>query len=127
MMRLLVCGSRWWIDKEFIRRVLKGYETEYGPLLIIEGGAKGADTIAREIATEEAWVVLEYQAQWNKYGRAAGPIRNQQMIDEGQPEEVVAFHMEGSRGTQDMIDRARKAGLLVAVYKKERVNEENCV
>ena len=50
-----------------------------------------------------------YEAQWDKYGKAAGAIRNQQMLDEGKPELVVAF--PGGRGTEDMVNRAKKAGL----------------
>ena len=55
--------------------------------------------------------VKEYPADWQKHGRAAGPIRNQQMLDEGKPDLVVAF--DGGRGTADMIARAEKAGVRV--------------
>jgi hypothetical protein len=52
-----------------------------------------------------------YVAQWKKHGRAAGPIRNQRMLDEGKPDLVVAF--PGGRGTADMIRRAERAGVPV--------------
>jgi hypothetical protein len=60
---------------------------------------------------------MEYPAQWHKYGRAAGPIRNQQMLAEGKPDLVLAFHddIDGSRGTKDMVNRARRAGVKVEV------------
>jgi hypothetical protein len=52
-----------------------------------------------------------YPADWAKHGRAASPIRNQQMLDEGRPNLVVAF--PGGRGTADMVRRARSAGVEV--------------
>lgn len=55
----------------------------------------------------------EFRAAWNRWGNAAGPIRNQQMIDEGEPDLVVAF--PGSSGTLDMIKRSQKAGIEVII------------
>ena len=68
--------------------------------------ARGADRFAQEWANANgvAWIV--YDANWTKHGRAAGPIRNQQMLDEGRPTLVVAF--PGGRGTADMVRRARE-------------------
>ncbi len=62
--------------------------------------------------------VDKFPAAWDKYGKAAGPIRNQQMIDEGRPDFVIAFHSNvgQSRGTMDMLCRANKAGLVVTLY-----------
>lgn len=76
-------------------------------VVIISGAAKGADTMALDWAVVNWCQFEEYPAQWKLYGRKAGPIRNQQMIDEGKPNLVVAF--PGGVGTQDMIRRARKA------------------
>jgi hypothetical protein len=57
----------------------------------------------------------EFSADWQKFGKAAGPIRNQQMLDEGKPDLVIAFHedLENSKGTQDMINRAKVQGVPV--------------
>jgi hypothetical protein len=55
-----------------------------------------------------------YKAEWDKHGRAAGPIRNQQMLDDGKPDLVLAF--AGGRGTDDMCRRAREAGIEVRRY-----------
>jgi hypothetical protein len=86
---------------------------------IIEGGATGADTIAKSIAEFYGFKVNEYRANWNKYGRAAGPIRNQEMLDKEEPGIVVAFmkysNAESSRGTKDMIKRAKDGKFHVKV------------
>jgi hypothetical protein len=82
-----------------------------GITLLIAGGARGADTLAEEWAKIQEVECSVYHADWAKHGRAAGPIRNQQMLDEGQPTLVVAF--PGGRGTADMVRRSRNAGLEV--------------
>lgn len=95
---------------------------EYGNTLpdnitIIHGGATGVNTIADEWAVVN-WTGLEaYRADWDKYGKAAGPIRNKQMLTEGRPDLVVAF--SGGRGTAGMIKLAKEAGVEVLEVKYE--------
>jgi len=86
-----------------------------GNFTVIEGEATGADTLARETAKLLDLPFEPYPAQWEKYGRAAGPIRNSQMLLEGKPNAVVAFHtnLAQSKGTANMVNQARKAGLPV--------------
>jgi hypothetical protein len=93
---------------------------------VMEGGAKGADAAARAWACRpfSPGVLIEhfpFPADWDKYGKAAGPIRNQQMLDEGHPDMVIAFHddLTNSKGTKDMVKRAKKAG--VPVYLVSRL------
>jgi hypothetical protein len=90
---------------------------EYLPIdVIIEGEAPGADTLGREFAIEYGIPVEPFPAQWNTHGKAAGPIRNQRMIDEGHPTCAVAFYdkpRSESRGTADMVRRLKKAGIVV--------------
>lgn len=82
---------------------------------IIHGMARGADRMGGEYAKVHGIPVLEFPALWNQYGNRAGPIRNAQMLKEGQPDVVVAFRGPNSRGTQNMINQARKAGIPVTV------------
>lgn len=112
-MRLLVCGSRTWDDLVAIRSELIARQ----PSLVIEGEARGADLLARQAAEELGIPVLPFPADWQQYGRAAGPIRNRQMLDEGQPDEVLAFSpdLAKSKGTRNMVEQARKRGLPVTV------------
>lgn len=131
-MRVLICGDRDWKDVEFIRywierlkenheevhHALQDYPGGFDPLVILEGEARGADRIAREQAELLGIQVDRYPAFWNKYGKSAGPIRNQQMIEEGMPDVIMAFHddIENSKGTKDMLKRAKRAGLRYRLF-----------
>src|SRR5271157_4556092 len=112
-MRVLVCGSRTWNDYGKIVRELVGLGA--APHTIIEGGAKGADLLAQRAALALNWPWQEVKADWDKYGRAAGMIRNKQMLVEGQPDLVLAFWDGVSRGTANMIELAKKANIPVKV------------
>lgn len=106
-MRVLVCGGRDYANVDRVYAVLD----DIAPSHIIHGGAKGADAIAAMWADERRVPVDAYCAMWDEHGRAAGPLRNQRMLDEGKPDLVVAFL--GGRGTADMVRRARAAGVEV--------------
>ena len=113
-MRLLICGDRNWSDGFSIREILE----KFRPDVVIEGCANGADKLAG-IAGEELGIeVLRFPADWQKYGRSAGPIRNSQMLKEGNPDVVVGFHykIEESKGTRDMLTRAKKAGKATFIF-----------
>ena len=84
--------------------------------VLIEGGAKGADRLARKAveALGYAVEVLEFLADWDQYGKAAGHIRNERMLDEGKPDVVVAFlskPLAESKGTANMVRLAKGAGV----------------
>jgi hypothetical protein len=111
MLKVLVCGGRNFDDSLTLGSWLGGIHKRQGIALLIEGGARGADFMARKFAEWAGIPVRTFPADWDAHGKAAGPIRNQQMLDEGKPDIVVAF--EGGRGTADMIDRAEKAGVRV--------------
>jgi hypothetical protein len=126
MMRVLVCGSRDWTDEQAIFTVLNGYLSHDMPMTVIEGGARGADSIAERWALihqdtqsmssppEKLVELCVYPAQWEKYGRTAGPRRNMHMLADGKPDVVWAFvnkPLHESRGTADMVRRTRKAGI----------------
>lgn len=111
-MRIIVTGGRHYRDTATIRRVLEEYHQTPPPTLV-HGGAPGADSEAAYVAAYLLeWPVEAHPADWQRHGRAAGPIRNQQMADAG-ADLVLAF--PGSRGTADMVRRARAAGIPVRV------------
>jgi hypothetical protein len=113
-MRVLVCGGRDYADYVNVVKMLSALETMRGPFTtIIHGCARGADTLADRYARANDIVVAKFPADWERYGSAAGPIRNRQMLDEGKPDLVVAF--PGGRGTANMVQQARRVG--VEVYK----------
>lgn len=114
-MRLLICGDRNWTDISFMRNLMKDLPKD---TVIIQGCARGADSIAGLLADELDLVQEKYPANWNVHGRAAGPIRNQRMLTEGKPTHCWAFHddIDHSRGTADMLWRAKTAGLIWEHY-----------
>lgn len=117
-MRVLICGDRNWANRDAIWDAILKY-CKPGDT-IIHGAARGADSIAGEIGNMMAskLTVLPFPADWAQYGKAAGPIRNQQMLIEGKPDEVWAFHddLPNSKGTKDMVTRAEKAGVRVRKF-----------
>jgi hypothetical protein len=113
MTRVLFCGDRDWNDGDAIRKAFDRFR----PSVVIEGEARGADKLSRREAelrgmSVKDGTILPFPADWGRYREAAGPIRNQQMLDEGNPDLVVAFHSDlaNSKGTADMVKRAREAG-----------------
>jgi SLOG family YspA-like protein len=111
--RLLVTGSRDWTDGLTIEAEL----ARVRPALVIEGGARGADRLAAAAARRLGIEVLELPTDWQREGRRAGVLRNVQMLREGRPTQVLAFHddLPASRGTAHMCRIAHQAGLLVTL------------
>lgn len=117
-MSVIVCGGRDYKDRARVFEVLGeilGYagHPDCRRLEIIHGGADGADKLADEFADYAGHRTTVFKAEWAKHGKAAGPIRNQQMLDEGKPSLVIAF--PGGRGTADMVERARKANIPIKI------------
>lgn len=112
--RVLVCGGRDYADQSMLFGVLDMLSEERVINCVIQGGASGADKLARMWAISRNHHFDTFDADWRSLGKAAGPIRNQRMIDEGKPTLVLAF--AGGRGTADMIGRARSAGIPVQQF-----------
>lgn len=112
-MRVLVCGGRDYSDGGKLRSVLNKLHAEAGIDKIIEGGANGADRLARQWAYDQDISSDTYEADWENQGSFAGPARNTRMLTDGKPDLVIAF--PGGRGTADMVKKARKAGVQVVL------------
>lgn len=110
-MRVLVCGGRDFTDKILLEFTLDQFKKWNQIDCIIEGDARGADKLAGYWARKNKIDNIKFPARWDLYGNAAGPIRNQLMIDEGKPNIVIAF--PGGTGTQDMCERADQANITV--------------
>jgi hypothetical protein len=110
-MKALVCGGRGYTDAERMARVMDAAVERLGVTEIIQGGAPGADHLAKQWALTHGIPQTEFPADWSRFPKAAGPIRNQQMLDEGKPDLVIAF--PGSDGTANMVGKAKKAGIRV--------------
>lgn len=117
--RVAVTGSRSFADAAHVTKVLDLVLREHGPFTLVEGGATGADSLARqwaEYTSKITWVYIDpFPADWARHGKAAGPIRNQEMIDSGL-DLLVAF--PGGRGTADMVRRAKKARVPILYSRK---------
>lgn len=116
-MKLLVCGSRDYPDNRYIARCIHYLHATYGITAMCHGGARGADTIAGEVAAKLGIPCRVFPADWKNNGKAAGPIRNIEMLEVFEPDMVLAFPIGESRGTYHMIDIAKKAGVKVIVRK----------
>jgi len=114
-MKVLVCGSRN-LDRSWLKRIRDRFERLPADSIVIEGGAKGADSLARIAAQDTGLDVVEMPANWKRYGLPAGPIRNRRMLDL-QPDIVIAFHpkIEESSGTKDCVAEAKRRGILIEV------------
>lgn len=116
MTRLLVTGSRDWEDYDVIRdRILGLYDNVGYPLTIVEGGARGVDKMAAQVAIDNGLWLEEYPADWSK-GRAAGIIRNQQMVDT-KPDYCYAFIRNNSKGATHCANAAKKAGIPTVIFR----------
>lgn len=110
-MKTLVCGGRYFDDTAALDAELDRIHAENPITLLIHGAARGADNMAAFWAANKGVPRKAFPADWKSHGRAAGPIRNKQMLVEGAPDLVVAF--KGGRGTENMIGLAQAAGVTV--------------
>lgn len=122
-MRVLVCGDRNWNDSSAVSAALFGWNALIGDdpdYVVIEGGARGADAAGAEWAKNFATEHIQFPADWKQFGRAAGPIRNQQMLVEGKPDLVLAFHddLASSKGTRHMVETAKRQGFPVYIISR---------
>ena len=105
--RVLVFGGRDWCDRARTEEVLRQYLWEGDT--VVHGGASGADALAGDIAGRVLGLDVEvHPADWKRYGKGAGPRRNQEMLDSGLD---YAIGFPGGRGTADMLGRLQRAGV----------------
>lgn len=114
--RVLVCGGRNYADRERVYSILDTAHAANPIILLIHGGASGADRLGADWAISRHVSCGEYPANWDRDGKAAGPIRNQLMLEDTKPHLVISF--PGGRGTADMVRRAKNAGVPVVTVRK---------
>lgn len=123
--RVLVTGSRWWSDRATVYGWLdyhaqQGHALGHDRMVVIHGGAIGADMMAQGWCDGGGAGLIKvafriYRPRYSEYPRRVAPLkRNQEMVDAG-ADVCLAFHLNKSKGTQDCIDRAIKAGIPVAI------------
>lgn len=108
-LRLLVCGGREYDDDDRAYAILDRIREKYGVVVVIEGGARGADAIARRWAVYKLLPIITEKADGLAHPKAAGPIRNLKMLRDHKPTYVLA--LPGGRGTAHMVARSQEAGV----------------
>jgi YspA, cpYpsA-related SLOG family len=120
---ILITGCRDWKDGKMIKDALTQFSGK--KVLLIHGDCRGADKLSGIAAKELGFSLSVKPADWDKYNKAAGPIRNKEMIKEaleyqtqGIPTLVLAFHdsLEESKGTLNCVNEAKKQGLKVILH-----------
>ena len=116
MSYLLIAGSRDFDDAETFEKVVREHVTK--ETVIVEGAAKGADMMAREYARVNGLRFVEFKPDWRKYGRAAGPKRNDEMTEYISDRNGAALYFwDGqSKGTKQCIESAKKRGIPVTIW-----------
>jgi predicted membrane GTPase involved in stress response len=118
-MIILISGSREYSDLEFVKEYVKLLPSD---TILLNGRARGVDNVARNTALFNDIRVRDYPAEWRKYGKGAGFIRNHIMVDLA--ELIICFWDGESPGTKDVIDYSLQQNKPLVVYNKFCVKEE---
>lgn len=117
MIKVIIAGTRDFNDYAFLKKnvdyFLQGINPNNEEIEIVSGNARGADKLGERYAKEHNLPVKLFPANWDKYGKRAGYLRNQEMANYS--DVLIAFWDEKSKGTKHMIDIAKKQGLTVIV------------
>ena len=115
--RIVIAGCRDYTNyiqaKQYIERAISNIKNEF-ELIFVSGGADGADALGERYAKEIGYKLEVYPAQWKRYGKKAGPLRNKQMAEIS--DYVICFWDGQSRGTKSMIDEAKSLNRPIKVY-----------
>lgn len=121
--RVIIAGSRGFNDYPLLASTMDTLlQNITVPIVVICGMARGADLLGERYALDRGFQVQRFPADWDKYGKRAGYIRNEEMAKNA--DALVAFWDGESRGTKHMIELAGKYGLKTRVIKGD--SNENC-
>ena len=125
--RIIVCGGVDFDDYGLLKARLDELLPKYENVRLISGHARGADSLGERYAGENGFPIQVFPAEWKKYGRAAGPIRNRAMLKYAKEETpvVVAFWNGKSRGTANMLKQAKSGGAECVVYLYEQKEKKS--
>lgn len=124
VLKVLVTGSRGWSDYQAVEDALSNVPNPSGlPVLVIHGGARGADDMAHRAAYKLAYYRVVYTANWKLYGKAAGMIRNREMVQKSTPDLALAFWDGESKGTAGMLEVLRFAKIPVTIFNSREMRK----
>jgi hypothetical protein len=114
-MRIIIAGSRDFNDQKTVDEAVDKFINQLpcSKIQIISGGARGADRLGENYARARHYELKIFPARWDRYGKRAGYIRNEEMAENA--DALIAFWDGKSPGTKHMIDIARDKGLNVTV------------
>ena len=125
MNKVIVAGSRSISDFFLVEDAVLSCVGADNDVEIISGGARGVDLIGEDVVRKHGWKIKCFPAEWELYGKSAGPIRNKQMAEYAAPDGVLIAVWDGnSPGTRNMIQCAEKFGLEVRVVNSGALNKE---
>lgn len=114
-MKIGIVGSRTFLDYELVKKALSEYLDKYEDLVIVSGGAKGADSLAEQFADDHNLQKIIFNPDWKKYGKIAGILRNRMIIKES--DMIIAFWDGKSRGTKSTISMAKQNDKEVVIHR----------
>lgn len=113
---VLITGSRNWTDFGTVQDALSNEDEQ--KVILVHGGAQGADQMAGHVWEKRGGVVIKQPADWKKHGRAAGPIRNESMVNDFPISRAIAFWKGNSRGTGHMISILQRRKIPVHIVQE---------
>ena len=114
--KIIIAGSRSFTDYEKLKSACDSiFPNQYSEpcITILSGTSSGSDSLGERYANEKGYTLNRYPADWKQYGKAAGPIRNRQMVKDA--DAAIVFWDGQSRGTKNLIEEAKKQGLIVRI------------
>jgi hypothetical protein len=112
-MKIIIAGSRNFNDYNLLKSSCDNLLTQFTNIEIVSGTARGADKLGERYAREKGYDIKEFPANWDKFGKRAGYIRNDEMAQYA--DWLIAFWDGTSKGTKHMIDLANKRGIKVEI------------
>tara|TARA_R110002096_G_scaffold338000_1_gene531284 strand:+ start:333 stop:683 length:351 start_codon:yes stop_codon:yes gene_type:complete len=113
-MKLIIAGSRNFTDYQKLKTECSQFLQEHKNIEIVSGGHyKGADRLGIQYAKEKGFNLIKFPAEWNKLGKAAGPIRNKEMANYA--DALIVFWDGKSSGTKNMIQLAKQKGIIIKI------------
>ena len=123
--KVIIAGSRGFSNYKLLREQCNKYlrdKRKTSNIIIVSGGARGADSLGEKYAQDEGFDLEIYPAQWKKLGKQAGFRRNEQMAEVA--DALIAFWDGESHGTKHMIDIMTNKGLPTKVINYETTDKK---
>lgn len=118
MFRVIIAGGRDFNDYQLLKTKMDSLLRNKSKVIIVSGGARGADSLGERYAKERGLEITKYPADWDRYGKSAGYRRNEQMAQNA--DALVAFWDGQSKGTAHMIQIGQSKGLQTRTIRYER-------